>query len=68
MVYLCVCVGGGGVFKGQLISLDNFKLENGTQIQFWEDKWLGINPSLEIQISQSIQFSAQETSNCGESV
>jgi hypothetical protein len=59
---------GGEGFKGQLLSLNNFKLENGTQIQFWGDKWLGINPRLEIPISESIQFSAQETSIYGESV
>jgi hypothetical protein len=34
--------------KDIFLSLGKFKLDNGTQIRFWEDKWLGSQP-LKIQ-------------------
>jgi hypothetical protein len=29
--------------KDQFLSMGNFKLQDGKQIRFWEDKWLGDN-------------------------
>jgi hypothetical protein len=29
--------------KDQFISMGNFKVQDGSQIRFWEDKWLGVN-------------------------
>jgi hypothetical protein len=29
--------------KDQFLSMGNFKLQDGNQIRFWEDKWLGDN-------------------------
>jgi hypothetical protein len=29
--------------KYQFLSLGSFKLQDGKQIRFWEDKWLGAN-------------------------
>ena len=36
--------------KDIFLSLGKFKLDNGTQIRFWEDKWLG-SQALKIQYS-----------------
>jgi hypothetical protein len=29
--------------KDQLLGMGNFKLQDGKQIRFWEDRWLGAN-------------------------
>jgi hypothetical protein len=28
--------------KDQFLCFENFRLQNGSQIRFWEDKWLGV--------------------------
>jgi hypothetical protein len=29
--------------KEQFLNMGSFKLQDGKQIRFWEDKWLGVN-------------------------